>query len=81
MATSSIVKSRYNKDQAGQALGFPSKNIVYCHYCTEKFTCQVPRPQHAITFECDSVIQLATMMERRWQNIYDFFGPPRIKIL
>lgn len=81
MAASSIVKSRYNKDQAGQALGFPSKNIVYCHYCTGKFTSQVPRPQHAITFECDSVIQLATMMERRWQNIYDFFGPPRIKIL
>lgn len=64
MAASSIVKSKYNKDQAGQALGFSSKNIMYCHYCAEKFTCQVPRPQHVITFEWDSIIQLATMIER-----------------
>ena len=65
MAASSIVKSRYNEDQAGQALGFPSKNIMYCLYCTEKFTCQVPRPQHVITIERDSIIQLATMMARK----------------
>ena len=38
----------------------PNKNMIN----QQKFTCQVPRPQHVITFERDSIIQLATMMER-----------------